>query len=94
MFNRHEEEGSNSNVAGFLLGALTGALVGAGVALLFAPKTGRRMRADLARTFERTTDQLGDLAADAVDRASDLADQAKATVKDVSARVAAATTRS
>ena len=25
MFNRHEEESSNSNVAGFLLGALTGA---------------------------------------------------------------------
>ena len=46
MYNRMDEQqsSSNSNAAGFLLGALTGALVGAGVALLFAPKTGKKMR--------------------------------------------------
>ena len=48
MYNREDLQGdSYSNTSGFLLAALTGALVGAGVALLFAPKTGKKMREDL-----------------------------------------------
>lgn len=86
MWNRHEEqqdEAGGSNVAGFLLGAVTGVLVGAGVALLFAPKTGKRMRADLAKTYARTSAKLGDLASDAVERVGDLADGAVESVRDV-----------
>lgn len=85
MWNRHEEqeETNNSNVAGFLLGALTGALVGAGVALLFAPKTGKKMRSDLVKTYQRTSEKIGDLATDAIERASEVAGGAADSVRDV-----------
>ncbi len=46
MEERHEEETSRNIgllVAGFALGAITGAILG----LLFAPKSGRELRADL-----------------------------------------------
>ena len=36
---------------GFLLGALAGALVGAGVALLLAPKSGAAIRGDISSGF-------------------------------------------
>ncbi len=36
------------NGAGFILGVISGAVIGAGVALLFAPKAGRVLRDDIA----------------------------------------------
>jgi gas vesicle protein len=86
MWNRHEEEQedtNNSNVAGFLLGALTGALVGAGVALLFAPKTGKKMRTDLLKTYQRTSAKVSDFATDAIERAAEVADGAAESVREV-----------
>lgn len=93
MWNRAEEGNSNSNAAGFLLGALTGALIGAGVALLFAPKTGKKMREDLMKTYEGASEKISSFASDAFDRAgevvgrasdraSDLVDQAAGTAHD------------
>lgn len=41
----NDQESAGSGM--FLLGALAGALVGAGVALLMAPKTGAQVRQDL-----------------------------------------------
>ncbi|MGH7630703.1 MAG: YtxH domain-containing protein [Gemmatimonadales bacterium] len=53
-------------VAGFVTGLVIGALVGAGVALLFAPARGDRLRRQLgrgARAFrERARDELEDAA--------------------------------
>jgi gas vesicle protein len=40
----------------FLLGALAGALVGAGVALLMAPKSGAQVRQDLNQGFSSVKD--------------------------------------
>ena len=37
--------------AGFAVGALTGALVGAGLALLLAPKAGQELREDLGESL-------------------------------------------
>jgi gas vesicle protein len=75
MYNRMDEQqtSSNSNAAGFLLGALTGALVGAGVALLFAPKTGKKMREDLMKQYEPIAQKVTSFASDAMSRASDVA---------------------
>lgn len=72
MWNRQPvEEEETSGVPSFLLGALTGVLVGAGVALLFAPKTGKRLRADLAKTYDRASTKITDMASDMMDRAAD-----------------------
>ena len=74
MYNRiDDQQGSSSNAAGFLLGALAGALVGAGVALLFAPKTGKKMREDLMKQYEPIAQKVSSFASDAMNRASDVA---------------------
>jgi gas vesicle protein len=58
----------------FLLGALAGALVGAGIALLMAPKTGAQVREDLSSGYSSMRDA-------ASRRYRDLADRAAATVE-------------
>lgn len=52
MMNENESSGSGM----FLLGAVAGALVGAGVALLMAPKAGTEMRQDLNAGFTSLRD--------------------------------------
>lgn len=54
----------------FLLGALAGALVGAGVALLMAPKTGEQVRRDLSDGYSSVRDAASRRARDIADRAS------------------------
>jgi gas vesicle protein len=41
-----------TSAAGFALGMLAGAVIGAGVALLFAPKPGRELRQDLGESMD------------------------------------------
>ena len=54
----------------FLLGALAGALVGAGVALLMAPKTGAETRQDLSSGYNTMRDAAARRYRDIADRAS------------------------
>jgi gas vesicle protein len=44
----------------FMLGVLTGAFVGAGLALLFAPKSGPEMRAQLNEQYRGLADRVGE----------------------------------
>jgi gas vesicle protein len=46
----------------FVLGVLAGAFVGAGLALLFAPKTGSEMRAQLGEQYRGLADRVGEQA--------------------------------
>ena len=55
---------------GFLLGALAGALVGAGVALLLAPKTGAQVRTDISSGFNTARDAAARRYRDLADKAS------------------------
>jgi gas vesicle protein len=50
---REEQSG-----ASFMLGVITGAFVGAGVALLFAPKTGQEMRQQLGEQYRGLADRV------------------------------------
>ena len=68
-WNDQESAGSST----FLLGALAGALVGAGVALLMAPKTSAQVREDISTGYNSVRDA-------AARRYRDLADRASATV--------------
>ena len=47
-------------LGGFLVGAAVGAVVGAGVALLFAPKTGRETRALIAGKTREVKARVGE----------------------------------
>ena len=46
--------------ASFMLGIMTGALIGAGVALLFAPKPGTEMRQQLGEQYRGLADRVGE----------------------------------
>ena len=85
----------------FLLGALAGALVGAGIALLMAPKTGAQMREDLSSGYNSARDaaarryrDLADKAGQKIDEASSRFEQAgnkiEKTVDEFSSRASSA----
>lgn len=50
------------NSKDFLIGAALGGILGTVVALLTAPKSGRRLRQDIVDTYEDLTDQTSDMA--------------------------------
>jgi gas vesicle protein len=52
---REEQSGGS-----FMLGVLTGAFVGAGLALLFAPRAGSEMRAQLGEQYRGLADRVGE----------------------------------
>jgi gas vesicle protein len=60
----------------FLLGALAGALVGAGVALLMAPKAGAEVRRDLNSGYNSMRDAASRRYRDLADRAGAKIEQA------------------
>jgi len=102
----HENESSGSGM--FLLGAVAGALVGAGVALLMAPKPGTEMRQDLnagwgslrdaaAKRYREMADRAGVKLENIEEKADQLADQLESSAREVvdaaSSRLNAAASR-
>lgn len=94
----HDEYGSSGSGSGFAMGLIAGAAIGAGVALLFAPREGSLMRQDLAsgaqRLGQRFREDYGsvaegvrDSARRAVDRASEAVDRGKDAYRDASTDV-------
>lgn len=63
-----QESGNNT----FLLGALAGALVGAGVALLMAPKTGAQVRRELNSGLTTVKDAAARRYRDVADKATQM----------------------
>jgi gas vesicle protein len=68
----NEQDSTNSM---FLLGALAGALVGAGVALLMAPKTGAQVRRELNSGFTTVKDAAARRYRDVADKATQMYDE-------------------
>src|SRR5690242_4164695 len=69
---------SKSQVAGFFVG---GAVLGAAVALLCAPKTGAQTRRDIRKFSKRTVHRLDDLQDNIRDQVTDWVDDVSGTVK-------------
>ncbi len=68
----------NSEDTGINLGwFLVGAAVGASVALLYAPKTGKDMRRLIAKKTEEGREALSDSSKDVIDRGRELFDRAR-----------------
>lgn len=55
---------NNNNMSGkdFLIGALVGGIIGAGAALLLAPKSGKELRVDLTEGYHTATKKTQELA--------------------------------
>ena len=54
---------------------LIGMGIGAGLALLLAPKTGKQLRKDLRRGYDEAVDRIQDFADDARERMDDIAER-------------------
>lgn len=66
----------------FLMGVVAGAAIGAGVALLFAPQSGRETRHDLAESGAAVKDRVSTGYATLTDRAGATVEDARETVED------------
>jgi len=75
MYQRERAEG-----AGFTIGLMAGAVVGAGVALLFAPKAGSELRGDLGESMGTLRDAVARHVRDLADRAGVDLDNLQASV--------------
>jgi gas vesicle protein len=62
---------------------LLGGVIGAAVALLYAPKSGRDTRKDIARTARRVRRETGHIVEDAVDSINDFAVDVRDKVTDI-----------
>ena len=70
---------TKSEALGFLL---TGAAVGAAIALLYTPKTGAQARRDIRKFSKRTVARLDDLQEDIRDQVTGWVDDVSSSVKD------------
>jgi gas vesicle protein len=72
------ERGGGSGIGPFLLGAA----IGAGLALLFAPRSGAETRADIRRRARRAKDAASRVAHDVTDKVSDTFQDARRKVEE------------
>lgn len=75
MYQRERDAG-----AGFTMGLMAGAVVGAGVALLFAPKAGAELRENLGESMGTLRDAVARHVRDLADRAGVDLDNLQASV--------------
>ncbi|RED65562.1 YtxH domain-containing protein [Cohnella lupini] len=69
-------------VKSFLWGALTGIVSGAVTALLFAPKSGRELRGDIAETAQKVGEKTADIGRQAGSAVQSLAKRTSSLVVD------------
>jgi gas vesicle protein len=92
--NNRKNHNESSGLAPFVIGVLTGGLVGAAFALLYAPKPGADMRRDLRFRLDDMTDSINDLIGKATgsmpeymnesrDRAARVVDDARTKASDL-----------
>jgi gas vesicle protein len=73
----------NNNIKGFLIGFLAGGTVGAIIALLTAPKSGKEFRGDIKQKSEEYYDDAEKYLADAKNKANELINDAKSKSQDI-----------
>jgi gas vesicle protein len=71
----------------FMLGVLTGAFVGAGLALLFAPKAGTEMRAQLGEQYRGLADRVGEQTQNLRTTAGEWREQGRERLQQVSSQL-------
>lgn len=71
----------SGTMRGLAIGLIVGAAAGATVALLYAPKSGARLRRDIGEQVDRATRKAANLYDDARDTVSDLAARGRKLVE-------------
>jgi gas vesicle protein len=79
---REEQSG-----ASFVLGMLTGAFIGAGVALLFAPKPGNEMRQQLGEQYRGLATRVSETTATLRDQTASLREQGRERLQQLSGQL-------
>jgi len=74
----HDDENGRNGGATFLIGFIAGSMLGAGLALLFAPKPGDETRRDVAERAQRVSDKARAGLGTASDRVAQFAERGKA----------------
>lgn len=72
-----------NSVKSFLIGFLAGGTVGAIIALLTAPKSGKELRGDIKQKSEEYYDEAEKYLADAKNKAGELINEAKSKSQDI-----------
>lgn len=67
---------------GFIIGTLLGGVLGGVTALLFAPKSGDKLRKDLARKYNDVSDKTKELIDGVSDQAKELVEKAREIAED------------
>ncbi|HMK60054.1 MAG TPA: YtxH domain-containing protein [Dissulfurispiraceae bacterium] len=62
---------------------LIGGAIGAAIALLYAPQSGRETRKDIRRTARKVKNEAVDLVEDTIDRVDDFVDETKERVSEL-----------
>jgi gas vesicle protein len=73
--------------ASFVLGMMMGAFIGAGIALLFAPKTGTEMRHQLGEQYRGLADRVGERAQHLRESAQHLREQGRERVQQLTSQL-------
>lgn len=73
--------GDNINSKDFIIGTLVGGIVGATVALMFAPKSGRELRADINEGAMQVMDRANEWKEVAQEKGADLYDKGSELTK-------------
>jgi gas vesicle protein len=73
--------------ASFVLGMMTGAFIGAGVALLFAPKSGTEMRQQLGQQYRGIAERVGETTQHLRESAQQLREQGRERVQQLSGQL-------
>ncbi len=76
----HRTRTNGAMTKGFLIGMLAGGAIGAGIALLYAPKTGRRLRMDIKNKAGDLMDQGEEYINSVQERASDIVKDARRSI--------------
>jgi gas vesicle protein len=85
------DRGAHSGSTGLLVMAFaTGALVGAGAALLLAPESGQAMRRRIAQGAKAAQEELSDVAAETREAVGALTKDARQTLRQTASRLGAA----
>lgn len=79
----NEKDVVDSYAKGFFLGALVGGAVGAVTALLFAPKSGRELRRDIADKSGEFYEKAGDYFDDVQDETREMVNQGRAKAQNI-----------
>jgi gas vesicle protein len=73
--------------ASFMLGVMTGALIGAGVALLFAPRAGAEIRQQLGEQYRGLADRVGESTQQLREGAQKLREQGRERVQQLTGQL-------